>query len=212
MGARQTTSDLPLFPLPGVVLFPGSWLPLHIFEPRYKELVGTVMKGDRRFGVLLWDGRTRAPAKFGCAAEIVDCSRLPDGRFDLITVGKRRFRVDSLHNGMPYLTGSVTWIEDGLATAETGPLADTVKGLLEDVLALSAKLCGRMPQTLDDLPTDVQDLSFWVAGTIYGFTAYQQELLEMQSTAARLARESDILLTLRNELAARTALKDAFES
>ncbi|MFN9915038.1 MAG: LON peptidase substrate-binding domain-containing protein, partial [Pirellulaceae bacterium] len=65
--------ELPLFPLPDVVLFPQEVLPLHIFEPRYRMMLRTVMSEDRRFGVLRWDPQQQRMSSIGCCAEILHC-------------------------------------------------------------------------------------------------------------------------------------------
>ena len=85
-----------------------------------------------------------------------------------------------------------------------------LKEILKDVVKLSAKLSDKIIEFPDDLPTDPLELSYWVAGSVYGLTDEQQSLLELQDTELRLDREADILVSLRKELAARTALKEAF--
>src|SRR5271170_1443306 len=85
--------ELPLFPLPEVVLFPYGKLPLHIFEMRYRQMISTLLESDRKFGVLMWDPVTRANTKVGCVAEIGDVVYLPDGRMNITTSGLGRFRV-----------------------------------------------------------------------------------------------------------------------
>jgi ATP-dependent Lon protease len=85
--------ELPLFPLPELVLFPGQSLPLHIFEYRYRMMINTVLESDRMFGVVMWDSETGKPANIGCVAQIVQYHRLPDDRFKLLTMGQQRFRV-----------------------------------------------------------------------------------------------------------------------
>ncbi len=93
-------STLPLFPLPSVVLFPNVFLPLHIFEPRYRQMVADALGGDRMIGmVLLQPGyeadyeRTPAVYEVGCAGLITHVERLPDGRFNIVLRGLQRFRV-----------------------------------------------------------------------------------------------------------------------
>jgi Lon protease-like protein len=89
----------PIFPLPGVVLFPGTYLPLHIFEPRYRAMTEAALSGDEVIGMILIrpDGdpmQLRAPIfDVGCAGRIAESERLADGRFNLLLHGERRFRV-----------------------------------------------------------------------------------------------------------------------
>jgi len=103
----------------------------------------------------------------------------------------------------------VEWIEDVPTTQELRPLAKEVDRLLRDVVHLSAKLTAQKIELPDDLPSLPLELSYWVAGNLYGVAGEQQALLEMLDTVSRLQRESEILTSTRNHLAARTALKDA---
>jgi ATP-dependent Lon protease len=199
--------ELPLFPLPEVVLFPGRPLPLHIFEFRYRIMMNTILEYDRRFGVLMIDPATGEIASVGCCAEIVHFQRLPDDRMKMLTLGQQRFRVLEYIREKPYRVG-LEWIEDQAPKKDLTPLAQNVANLLRDVVHLSAKLTEQkieLPEDLPDLPTE---LSYWVASNLYGVAPEQQALLEMQDTALRLEREAEILTSTRNHLAARTALKD----
>ncbi|NJP10899.1 MAG: LON peptidase substrate-binding domain-containing protein [Leptolyngbyaceae cyanobacterium RU_5_1] len=203
--------ELPLFPLPEVVLFPGRPLPLHIFEFRYRIMMNTILESDRRFGVLLWDQMQGKPVSVGCCAEIVHFQRLPDDRMKIHTIGQQRFRVLEYVREKPYRVGLVEWIEDHPPERDLRPLADDVAQLLRDVVRLSAKLTGQeieLPDTIPDLPLE---LSYWVASNLYGVPEEQQALLEVQDTAARLERETEILISTRNHLAARTVLKDTLD-
>lgn len=200
--------ELPIFPLPEMVLFPGRPLPLHIFEFRYRMMMNTILESDRRFGVLMWDQVQGKPALVGCCAEIVQFHRLPDDRMKVWTLGQQRFRVLEYVREKPYRVGLVEWIEDHPPAQDLRPLSNNVSQLLQDVVRLSAKLTGQeieLPETIPDLPTE---LSYWVASNLYGVADEQQSLLEMQDTAARLDREAEILTSTRNHLAARTVLKD----
>lgn len=199
--------ELPLFPLPEVVLFPGRPLPLHIFEFRYRIMMNTILESDRRFGVLMWDQAQGKPAVIGCCAEILEYQRLPDDRIKVFTLGQQRFRVLEYMREKPYRTGLVEWIEDYPPETDLRPLSQSVEQLLKDVVRLSAKLTGQeieLPEMMPDLPVE---LSYWVASNLYGVAEEQQTLLEMQDTTARLNREVEILTSTRNHLAARTVLK-----
>jgi ATP-dependent Lon protease len=200
--------ELPLFPLPEVVLFPGRPLPLHIFEFRYRIMMNTIMETDRRFGVMMWDPVREKPAVVGCCAEIVHFQRMPDDRMKLLTLGQQRFRVLDYVREKPYRVALVEWIEDAPTEKNLTTLAKEVEVLLQDVVGLSAKLTDQSIELPETLPTSPTELSYWVASNLYGVAAEQQALLEMQSTSDRLEREAEILLSTRNHLAARTALKD----
>jgi Lon protease-like protein len=100
MADREYPTRFPIFPLPSAVLFPGTKLPLRIFEPRYRAMTHDALDGERVLGmVLLKSGDSASesgPAHvfaIGCAGRIVDCQRQADGRFNLILHGERRFRV-----------------------------------------------------------------------------------------------------------------------
>ncbi|MEH2303110.1 MAG: LON peptidase substrate-binding domain-containing protein [Nostoc sp.] len=208
--SKIAVRELPLFPLPEVVLFPTRPLPLHIFEFRYRIMMNTILESDRRFGVLMVDPVQGTIANTGCCAEIVHHQRLSDDRIKMLTLGQQRFRVLEYVREKPYRVGLVEWIEDQPPTKDLRPLSSEVEQLLRDVVRLSAKLTEQnieLPEDLPDLPTE---LSYWVAGNLYGVAAEQQLLLEMQDTATRLEREAEILTSTRNHLAARAVLKDTF--
>lgn len=201
--------ELPLFPLPEVVLFPSRPLPLHIFEYRYRIMMNTILEHDRRFGVLSIDPTTGVIAQYGCCAEILHFQRLPDDRMKMLCFGQQRFRVLEYVREKPYRVGLVEWVEDKSPTEDLNPMATEVEALLKDVVHLSAKLTSQKIELPEDLPNSPTELSYWVASNLYGVASEQQALLEMQDTLERLQREREILSSTRSHLAARTALKDA---
>jgi ATP-dependent Lon protease len=203
--------ELPLFPLPEVVLFPGRPLPLHVFEFRYRIMMNTILEEDRRFGVLMVDPVEGGIAKVGCCAEVLRFQRLPDDRMKILTMGQQRFRILEYTREKPYRVALVEWLEDKPPTKDLRPIAKEVDKLLKDVVHLSAKLTDQKIELPDDLPSLPTELSYWVAGNLYGVATEQQALLEMQDTSERLEREIEILTSTRNHLAARTALKDVLE-
>lgn len=208
--SKIAVRELPLFPLPEVVLFPGRPLPLHIFEFRYRIMMNTILESDRRFGVLLYDPVRGQVSNIGCCAEIVQYERLPDDRLKMFTLGQQRFRVLEYVREKPYKVGLVEWMEDHPPEQDLRPLATEVEQLLQDVVRLSAKLTDQnieLPENIPELPTE---LSYWVASNLYGVASEQQALLETQDTGIRLKREAEILTSTRNHLAARTVLKDTF--
>lgn len=208
--SKIAVRELPLFPLPEVVLFPTRPLPLHIFEARYRIMMNTILESDRRFGVLMVDPARSTIANVGCCAEIIHHQRLPDDRMKMWTLGQQRFRVLEYVREKPYRVGLVEWIEDHSPTQDLKPLAAEVEQLLRDVVRLSAKLTEQEIELPEDLPDLPVELSYWVASNLYGVAMEQQTLLEMQDTAARLEREAEILTSTRSHLAARTVLKDTF--
>ncbi|MDB9447850.1 LON peptidase substrate-binding domain-containing protein [Anabaena sp. CS-542/02] len=210
--SKIAVRELPLFPLPEVVLFPTRPLPLHIFEFRYRIMMNTILESDRRFGVLMVDPVDGTIANIGCCAEIIHYQRLPDDRMKMLTLGQQRFRVLEYVREKPYRVGLVEWLEDQPPNQDLRPLAADVEQLLRDVVRLSAKLTEQnmeLPEELPDLPTE---LSYWVASNLYGVPSEQQALLETQDTLLRLEREAEILTSTRNHLAARAVLKDTFNN
>ncbi|MGG6293175.1 LON peptidase substrate-binding domain-containing protein [Leptolyngbya sp. AN02str] len=203
--------ELPLFPLPDLVLFPGQKLPLHIFEFRYRIMMNTILQSDRRFGVLMFNPNDNSIASVGCCAEITNFHRLPDDRMKVMTLGQQRFRVLEYVREKPYRVGLVEWIEDDAGGKDLHPLATEVDQLLRDVVRLSAKLTDQDIDIPDDIPDLPTELSYWVARNLYGVATEQQYLLELQDTSERLEREAEILTSTRNHLAARTALKDVLK-
>src|SRR6185312_12382338 len=96
---------LPLFPLP-LVLFPGARLPIHVFEDRYKEMIGEVLREGREFGVV--QAGEKGIVNTGCTAAVDRVlKQYPDGRMDVLTVGRRRFEIILLNDERPYLRGAV---------------------------------------------------------------------------------------------------------
>lgn len=204
--------ELPIFPLPEVVLFPRRPIPLHIFEFRYRIMMSTILESDRRFGVLMWDPVKGRPATVGCCAEVIRHERLEDDRLWIMCLGQQRFRVLDYVREKPYRVGLVEWIEDEKGEQNLHRLGTEVRTLLEDVVNLSSKLADQDIDLPDDIPDLPLEFSYWVASNLYDASAEQQALLEMQSTRDRLEREAEILTSTRNHLAARTVLKDTFPS
>ncbi len=203
------TQIIPLFPLPDVVLFPGSPLPLHIFEPRYRQMVAKIMTGDKIFGVLLYDPRSSQAASVGSSAEILECEKLPDGRMNILTQGRRRFKVLRTIEDLPYLQGEIEWLEDGPCSEDLDQVTEEVLECIKNILKLSGKLTDKEVELPEDLPSDPLSLSYWVAGTMYGVPEDQQALLELQDTHGRLTQEAKVLSITTKYLAAHSALKDA---
>ena len=206
--------ELPLFPLPDVVLFPQEVLPLHIFEPRYRMLLQTVMADDQRFGVVRWDPQTQAMASVGCCAEILHCQTQDDDRSNIVTMGQQRFRVLEIVREAPFRVGLVSWIEDEPEASheELEVLASDVCQALRDVVELTGKLIGKPASLPSDLPDLPRELSFWIGAHLGGPVAdHQQALLEITDTSERLRQEYELLDQTRRQLAARTVLKDTFQ-
>ena len=191
--------ELPLFPLP-VVLFPGVPLPLHIFEPRYRQMLNDIRASNNFFGLSYFDASSATtdlpPAgHVGCVAEVTETQLLPDGRSNILTVGLIRYRVEGyVDRGDPYLVARVSFFEDEeeseeLLTESSRNVAETFTRIARAVRIINDERAG-LPDISD---TEPQRLSFLVAAAMEIDAELKQELLELQSTSERLQRLSDML-------------------
>ena len=188
---------LPIFPLP-LVLFPGTALPLHIFEPRYRELLADCRRGDGRFGIVLATGgaeRDLPRGHVGCVAEVQEVRPLPDGRSNIVVEGVERFALEELVDSpASYHVGAVTAYED-----EPVDDAAALRALDAEVRALFTRVARAARTIADDrdpvppLPADPALLAFRVASLVDLDNDARQRLLESRSPEARL-REIDALL------------------
>ncbi len=167
---------LPLFPLE-VVLFPGAPLPLHIFEPRYKEMIGECIQGKKRFGVIRVQENSLADV--GCTAEIVAVTkRYDDGRMDIVTQGRDRFELLEVNQERQFLRGEVLYISDE-PEAATEQEREQALQLHRQILALA----GAQQDLSDD--SDVP-LSYQLAGSLPLDLDFKQQLLGVRSEAERV--------------------------
>jgi len=205
--------ELPLFPLPEVVLFPNEVLPLHIFESRYRTMLKSVLETDSLFGVIKWDPNTKSMANVGCCAHIIKHQTADDGRSNIITIGQQRFQILEVVSSTPFYTGIVSWIDDEINQnlQDLDTLRDSVIQALNDVVNLTSKLTNSQKILPDKLPNNPMELSFWIGAHLGGpVSDEQQRLLEERDTYTRLQREFEMLDHTRKQLAARTALKESF--
>lgn len=145
---------LPLFPLPTVVLFPNVFLPLHIFEPRYREMVADALAGDRVIGMVLlragWehDYEGRPPVhEMGCSGVITHFERLGDGRYNIILRGVERFRILEEDPTGSYRRAIVEPVIEGALAAEDRVVLRNQRTKLEALLAPAAAKAGTDPGT-----------------------------------------------------------------
>ena len=109
---------IPLFPL-GVVLLPEMPLPLHIFEERYKLMIGECLEDDREFGIVYFDGTQ--VKNVGCTARILKVMRrYDDGKIDIMTIGEKRFYIREIHETKAYLEATIVYFDDDSTQADTG--------------------------------------------------------------------------------------------
>lgn len=191
---------IPLFPL-SAVLYPGGSLPLHVFEERYRVLVRHLLDvpegAARGFGVVAIrvgresgaDGVT-ALHEVGCFAEMRGVEAYPDGRFDVATVGARRFRLLGVDTTEPYLSGDVQWLDEPVGDA-AAPLAARVAQRFEQYRDTLYGMGLRGGE--DPLPLDATRLSYRVATSTVMDLADHQAMLSAPDTTARLALELDLL-------------------
>ncbi|MGH2515744.1 MAG: LON peptidase substrate-binding domain-containing protein [Ktedonobacterales bacterium] len=199
----QDLFEVPLFPL-GVVLFPGMALPLHVFEPRYRDMMADCLADQAPFGVVLTvtdTARTEeAPAKIGTLARIADYEKLPDGRYNLLALGTHRFQIVETRHERPYLTGLVRPFRD--ATRENDNLSLLISGArtaLNNYLKVVMSLVGS-PERQIDIPAEPEDLSFLIGMCLTCEDCEKQELLEMVSVAERLRAGARMLRDETNRL------------
>jgi Lon protease-like protein len=175
--------EMPLFPL-GVVLFPGMMLPLHIFEPRYREMINRCIDEELPFGVVLIKegkevGGTAEPYQIGTAARITRVDRKPDGRMDIVAVGTRRFRIEALHHNHAYLTASVSHYP--VVNGDTRLAVEQVHKVRPKIMRyvdLLTKATGVQLQ-LDQLPEDPTSLAFLTAIALQVKPQDKQRLLAL---------------------------------
>jgi hypothetical protein len=185
---------LPLFPL-GTVLFPGSTLPLHIFEPRYVQLISECLSGGSTFGVVLIlegeeVGSPAIPHRVGTEAAIVEARGLPQGRYDIAVHGQRRFEIKGLRHERPYTVAEVEWLPRGGGGSQEA--VEVARALMEEFLR---RLRGPLPGGIKGLAAlDDEGLSFVIADLLPVEPDLKQELLEAPTPALRLDLETRILM------------------
>ncbi|HEX6728504.1 MAG TPA: LON peptidase substrate-binding domain-containing protein [Pyrinomonadaceae bacterium] len=190
----RSVKELPLFPLP-VVLFPGVPLPLHIFEPKYRQMLTDVRASNSLFGLSYFDATASSNAvppagHVGCVAEVTETQSFPDGRSNILTVGVIRYRIEGyVERGDPYLVARVNFFEDddedvALLIDSARDVADTFTRIAQAVRTINDERAG-LPDISD---TEPQRLSFLVAAAMEIEVDVKQELLELRSTSERLQR------------------------
>jgi len=192
---------LPLFPL-GAVLYPGMLLPLHIFEDRYRRLVRDLLDGPepRRFGVIaIRKGRetgvegVQSLYEIGCTATLRQVEEHQDGRFDLVTVGTRRFRLLALDQTLPYLQGEIELLPDeAVDGAAAAPAVRAVQAAFRGYLDALTEWGGATVR-VGDLPDEPVLLSFIVAAAMVIDLPERQALLDEPDALRRLAAERAVL-------------------
>ena len=191
---------LPLFPLE-IVLLPEEPLPLHIFEDRYKTMIGECLqakaagKGQQEFGIVLLKGQ--AVSAVGCTARIVNLTRqYEDGRMDILTVGKRRFEILLTNEERPYLQGTVDYFEDEGPDAPSDEAAEIAIECFRDAMR-KLRHAAEMPV---HLTRPYRYLSFRLAAALPLDLEFKQQLLTLRNEPERLTLVQRALEILMNQL------------
>lgn len=191
---HQTPEDdlvsLPLFPL-NVVLFPGMALPLHIFEERYKDMIGDCIDREQPFGVVLIKegreaGEPAQPFLIGTTARVVQVERLAEGRMNILTNGERRFETTEISQREPHLVGQVRYLEEQSGEVPSpviAELSEEYATFLQNLSALAGGWTGRV-----EVPDDPVRLSYSVATNLDLPRHRRQDLLELPTAGQRLER------------------------
>jgi Lon protease-like protein len=178
---------LPLFPLE-LVLLPEQLLPLHIFEERYKDMIGDCLEaperagGQHEFGIVL--AKEEEINAVGCSARIVKVVRkYEDGRLDILTRGARRFEIYLTNEEKPYLRGGVEFFDDDEG-ADVPSEADA--GQAFELFAQIRHLLSSPPEVVPDLPRPHRHLSFRMAAPLPLDPDFKQRLLSLRNETERL--------------------------
>ena len=201
--------DLPLFPL-HVVLFPEMPLPLHIFEPRYREMVMRCREENSPFGITLIESGDETGAqtmahRIGTTARITQYEELPDGRMYILVLGETRFQILHTHCEKPYLSASVQPFGDEIR--DSRQLEQTMAAVSQLFKTYLQKLLAMTGQSLSglQLPREPENLAYAIASVLQVPLPEKQNLLEMTVTEDRLTREMEIL---RVEIEAQNSLQE----
>jgi len=170
-------SLLPVFPLE-LVLLPGAPLPLHIFEPRYREMVSECLERNQNFGVLR--AKEEGIAEVGCTAEIIAVTKkYPDGRMDIVTQGRERFEVVHLNQERSFLQAEIVFISDDGEGASEKAVSQAIE-LHSEIM----RLAGAQPASLTEI--DPAQITFFLAGSLPLDLDFKQNLLGMKSESERI--------------------------
>jgi len=189
--------ELPLFPL-NSVLFPGATLPLHIFEERYKLMIGRCLQSGSPFGVLLIRsgnevGEAAEPFEVGTTARIVRVQHLDEGRMNLVCLGEQRFRLLKTLRDTPYLVGEVETLDSTDAEGEdVAEMAETVGALFAEYYRLYLAVSNQWARQIG-MPGGAAELADFVASRLAVSPWTKQRLLEELSVRRRLETELDTL-------------------
>jgi ATP-dependent Lon protease len=179
----DSPTEIGLFPL-NLVLVPGEQAPLHVFEPRYRELISECLDFGNDFGLLLEDDEGMREVGTRCkVVEVID--RFPDGRLNVVVEATERFQLLEVTDGRTFRTAEVETLPDESDT----PLEDEV----EEVLAAYARVVAAAEAELDDLDLDADSVAYQIAARIDFGTEVKQGLLELRSERERVIKLAPML-------------------
>ena len=182
--------EIPLFPL-GLVLFPGMPLPLHIFEERYKAMIGDCMRNNSAFGVSLIRsgqevGSAADPQPVGTTARVLRSQLLEQGRMNVITKGERRFEIVEITQQEPHVAALVKLLDEPVGDGFTGVSSEITEEFSKLMRSLVSLTGGYTSQV--EVPEDPVELSYMIAANLDAPIPVRQELLQVPTAADRLNR------------------------
>jgi ATP-dependent Lon protease len=179
----DSPTEIGIFPL-NLVLVPGEQAPLHVFEPRYRELISECLDFGNDFGLLLEDDEGMREVGTRCkVVEVID--RFPDGRLNVVVEATERFQLLEVTDGRTFSTAEIETLPDESDT----PLEDEV----EEVLAAYARVVAAAEAELDDLDLDADSVAYQIAARIDFGTEVKQGLLELRSERERVIKLAPML-------------------
>ena len=206
-------TTLPLFPL-NLVLFPGMDLPLHIFEERYRDMIGECLEKDAPFGVVLIKegpevGAPAEPERIGTSTRILRSEILDQGRMNIMTKGQQRFEIEEIIQRVPHVVGRVRYLVDieGEGCAELLPqVNEEYVELVRNLTALTGGYTSRV-----DIPEDPIALSYAIAASLDMEPHLRQSLLVTETAATRLFDLIPLLKQGNEALRERMAKQNPFQ-
>ena len=205
--------ELPLFPL-NAVLFPGGFLPLHIFEQRYRKMVKYCIRNESSFGIVMIKegeevGEAATPCKVGTAVDLVDVDRFPDGQMNIVTSGHSRFEILEINDELPYLVARVRILDllDAEPDTSLEEIAAETRELYMEYETLSSYLrFGWQPP--EENPQHPQQLAYQIGTRLRISLDEKQNLLEITSFDELLRREIEILKILNQQIVFQLAARN----
>lgn len=209
----EPTRTMPMFPL-GSVLLPSVVLPLHVFEPRYRQLVDDCLAGDREFGVVLIErgsevGGGDVRTDVGTVAQMVGATELGDGRWYVVAVGTRRLRVERWLDDAPYPRAEVTdWIDDPAAPPADPDDYAALTASVRRLLALAAEVGAPSAAVTTEFADDPGLGTFQMAAALPLGSLDRQRVLATEGSGARRALLDELVSERAADLRAELALAD----